>query len=98
MQVSLVGQWVTEARSKLADQSLKIVEYHGGNRSRNVSHLAGARSTTTLNCYMIKLLSPRLRSWRKDATHQSHPCHVVPICMCLCCLQVITHLGLMISA
>jgi SNF2 family DNA or RNA helicase len=36
MQVSLVGQWVAEARSKLADQSLKICEYHGGNRSRNV--------------------------------------------------------------
>jgi SWI/SNF-related matrix-associated actin-dependent regulator of chromatin subfamily A3 len=30
--VSLVGQWVTEAKSKLADKTLKIVEYHGGNR------------------------------------------------------------------
>jgi SWI/SNF-related matrix-associated actin-dependent regulator of chromatin subfamily A3 len=30
--VSLVGQWVTEAKSKLADKTLKIVEYHGSNR------------------------------------------------------------------
>lgn len=30
--VSLVGQWVTEAKSKLADKELKIVEYHGSNR------------------------------------------------------------------
>ena len=30
--VSLVGQWVTEAKSKLADKTLKIVEYHGSQR------------------------------------------------------------------
>lgn len=40
VQVSLVGQWVTEARSKLADKSLKVCEYHGGNRPRKVSLLA----------------------------------------------------------
>lgn len=37
--VSLVGQWVTEAKSKLADKSLKIVEYHGPNRC--APHLRG---------------------------------------------------------
>ena len=30
--VSLVDQWVAEAKSKLADKTLKIVEYHGPNR------------------------------------------------------------------
>jgi SNF2 family DNA or RNA helicase len=34
--VSLVGQWVSEAKSKLtAGVSLKIYEYHGSNRIRN---------------------------------------------------------------
>jgi hypothetical protein len=40
MQVSLVGQWVTEARSKLANQSLEVIEYHGGSRPRDVNVLA----------------------------------------------------------
>jgi hypothetical protein len=35
-----VGQWVIEARSKLADQSLKVIEYHGGSRPRDVNMLA----------------------------------------------------------
>lgn len=40
MQVSLVGQWVAEAKSKLADQSVTICEYHGGQRERNVTKLS----------------------------------------------------------
>lgn len=40
MQVSLVGQWVNEAKSKLASRAIEICEYHGGNRPRNIKLLA----------------------------------------------------------
>lgn len=40
LQVSLVGQWVQEARSKLANKKARIIEYHGSNRIRNVRELA----------------------------------------------------------
>jgi SWI/SNF-related matrix-associated actin-dependent regulator of chromatin subfamily A3 len=39
--VSLVGQWVSEAKSKLTEGStFKIYEYHGGNRIRSSAKLA----------------------------------------------------------
>lgn len=35
-----MGQWVDEARSKLADRSIKICEYHGGSRPRDIKLLS----------------------------------------------------------
>ena len=47
--VSLVGQWIEEAKSKLADPGL-VYPYHGGNRTRNASVLAkNAIVVTTYN-------------------------------------------------
>ncbi len=37
--VSLVGQWSTEAKEKLADKSVKIYEYYGANRKRSAEVL-----------------------------------------------------------
>ena len=37
--VSLVGQWSTEAREKLADKSVKVYEYYGSNRKRSAAAL-----------------------------------------------------------
>lgn len=37
--VSLVGQWLDEAKSKL-DGSLRLYMYHGPGRIRDVGHLA----------------------------------------------------------
>jgi len=37
--VSLVGQWSSEARDKLADKAVKIYEYHGSNRKRRAEEL-----------------------------------------------------------
>ena len=37
--VSLVGQWLEEAKSKL-DGSLRLYMYHGGNRIRDAKRLA----------------------------------------------------------
>jgi hypothetical protein len=48
-QVSLVGQWVQEARNKLKDAS-KIVEYHGSNRIRDVDTLS--------RFHIVRALSP----------------------------------------
>ena len=38
--VSLVGQWVEEAKSKLTDSNTKIYAYHGSNRKRDVGFLS----------------------------------------------------------
>lgn len=46
-QVSLLGQWVAEARSKLADGSIDIVEYHSSNRCRDPARLAQADIVVT---------------------------------------------------
>eukprot|EP00892_Ulva_mutabilis_P010165 jgi/Ulvmu1/7520/UM037_0064.1 len=45
--VSLVGQWVKEARSKLANRSLSICEYHGSSRTRSVEKLAACDVVVT---------------------------------------------------
>lgn len=38
--VSLVGQWVEEAKSKLTNPDIKIYAYHGGSRKRDPAFLA----------------------------------------------------------
>lgn len=38
--VSLVGQWVEEARRKVADGALRIYQYHGSGRMRDIRRLA----------------------------------------------------------
>lgn len=38
--VSLVGQWVAEVQSKLSDDSVRIYQYHGQGRLRDVQRLA----------------------------------------------------------
>jgi SNF2 family DNA or RNA helicase len=38
--VSLVGQWVEEAKSKLSDSNVNIYAYHGGNRNKDPNFLA----------------------------------------------------------
>lgn len=47
LQVSLVGQWVEEARNKLADRSLSVCEYHGYSRTRCIQKLAACDVVVT---------------------------------------------------
>jgi SNF2 family DNA or RNA helicase len=62
--VSLVGQWVSEARSKLGDGStVKIHEYHGQKRIRDPVKLA----TFDLVVSTYETLSSDLRMWTKQA-------------------------------
>jgi SWI/SNF-related matrix-associated actin-dependent regulator of chromatin subfamily A3 len=64
VQVSLVGQWVAEARSKLADKSLRIVEYHGGSRPRDVQLLAAHDVVVTTYETLVSDMQGRSKALR----------------------------------
>ena len=61
--VSLVGQWLEEARSKL-DGSLRLYMYHGGSRIRDARRLATDYDlvVTTYQVYTQTLLCVSARS------------------------------------
>lgn len=59
--VSLVGQWVDEARSKITDSNVKIYAYHGGNRKKDVDFLAS--QDIVVSTYSI--LSSDSGYWKK---------------------------------
>lgn len=67
VQVSLVGQWVSEARSKLSNQSLKVQEYHGGNRPRSVALLAGQDVVVTTYETLVSDMQGRSKKVKGDA-------------------------------
>lgn len=51
--VSLVGQWLEEAKSKL-DGSLKLYMYHGSSRKRDANYLA-ANFDLVITTYQVQL-------------------------------------------
>mmetsp|Transcript_8692 Transcript_8692/g.15747 ORF Transcript_8692/g.15747 Transcript_8692/m.15747 type:complete len:133 (-) Transcript_8692:2884-3282(-) len=51
--VSLVGQWIEEAKSKLKDPGL-MYPYHGQNRKRMLAHLLRMRSSSLLMKLLLR--------------------------------------------
>lgn len=73
LSLSLVGQWMNEAKNKLAGDSLKVYQYHGSNRIRDPVKLAqydlvrcqgGAPSPLFTQLVLLPVLALGPVSWR----------------------------------
>jgi SNF2 family DNA or RNA helicase len=62
--VSLVGQWVEEAKSKLSDPNIKIYAYHGGTRNKDPNFLASQDIVVTT----YTVLTSDTVYWAKKST------------------------------
>lgn len=72
--VSLVGQWIDEAKSKLKDPGL-VYSYHGSNRNRNALHLA--QNAIVVTTYAVLQSDANFHSRKSGDSNYCAPCEQV---------------------
>lgn len=72
--VSLVGQWIDEAKSKLKNPGL-VYSYHGGNRNRNAFHLA--QNAIVVTTYAVLQSDAYFHSAKSGDSDYCAPCEQV---------------------